>query len=183
MASFVETLEDDGDARDRLMDALGGKGAFGRFRNLLRDYPNLRERWFAARTERLVDEARAWLEREKIAFVPQRRMIERSHAQETERKEHLPLRIAHVLLLGTAGRDAADGKVRRILKVRSRTSRSLFKLLARDLCAINGIEWRKRLIEGKNAFELAGVRLSYDDAHVCVDVEIPQAIRELFEPG
>lgn len=182
MASFVETLaNEDGDARDRLADALAGKGAFGRFRAVLRDYPSLRERWFAARTEHLVDETTAWLEREKVAFVPHRRRVERPHAQQTKGKEKLPLGIVHVLLLGAGDRAVVDGKVRRVLVAGSRKPRELFKLLARDLCAMNGVEWRNRFIEGKSEFELAGTRVSYDEASVHVDVEIPEGVRELFE--
>jgi tetratricopeptide (TPR) repeat protein len=48
--------------RERLQDALSGKGAFGRFKRVLADHPAERERWFELRNERLEARARTWLE-------------------------------------------------------------------------------------------------------------------------
>jgi hypothetical protein len=54
----------------RLLDvALGGKGAFRRFKDVLSAYPADRNRWFAFRDERLREAARTWLEDNGIQAV------------------------------------------------------------------------------------------------------------------
>jgi len=60
MEEFAGTV---GDARlhDRLEIALDGRGAFRRFKNVLHDAPDERERWFAFRDDRLRAAAREWL--------------------------------------------------------------------------------------------------------------------------
>jgi tetratricopeptide (TPR) repeat protein len=47
--------------RDRLVGAIAGKGAFGRFKRALAEAPAERERWAAFRAERLGRRAREWL--------------------------------------------------------------------------------------------------------------------------
>lgn len=101
--------------------------------------------------------------------------------QHERREKKLPLRVAHVLLLGTPG--LVDGRVRRSVVAGHRSPRELFELLARDLCATNGVEWRNRLIEGKATLDLAGARVSHDDRAAHVDVEVPAAVANLFEPA
>lgn len=60
MADFVDTVR--GPAlRTRLADAIEGKGAFRRFKDVLLSYPEERDRWFAFETERADARARAWL--------------------------------------------------------------------------------------------------------------------------
>ncbi|KXB00089.1 hypothetical protein AKJ41_04430, partial [candidate division MSBL1 archaeon SCGC-AAA259O05] len=44
MEKFIETLEDE-DLREKLYIAIDGRGAFGRFKNVLKTYPDERERW------------------------------------------------------------------------------------------------------------------------------------------
>ena len=65
MAEFTATV---GDAtlRDRLEVALDGRGAFRRFKHVLLDAPDERERWFAFRRARLRDVARDWLAEQGI---------------------------------------------------------------------------------------------------------------------
>lgn len=60
MEEFAETVAD-ARLRDRLEVALDGRGAFKRFKNVLLDFPEERERWFAFRDERLHAAAREWL--------------------------------------------------------------------------------------------------------------------------
>ena len=60
MEEFTRTVRD-ARLHDRLEVALGGRGAFRRFKNVLLDFPAERERWFALRDERLHAAARDWL--------------------------------------------------------------------------------------------------------------------------
>jgi hypothetical protein len=65
MTEFASSLRA-GRLRDRLEAALGGHGAFRRFKDALRASPAERERWFAFRDERLRAAAREWLAAENI---------------------------------------------------------------------------------------------------------------------
>lgn len=69
MADFVATVGDRA-LRQRLSDAIEGKGAFGRFKQALQSAPAERDRWFEWEGERLEEEARAWLASEGIESVP-----------------------------------------------------------------------------------------------------------------
>ena len=72
MAEFATTVRDPR-LRDRLEVALDGRGAFRRFRNVLRDHPAQRDRWFAFRDERLHAAARDWLTGQGIEPTRERR--------------------------------------------------------------------------------------------------------------
>jgi hypothetical protein len=61
MRRFAESVEDAG-LRDRLLVALQGKGAFGRFKSVLATSPRVREAWFNEREHEIRALARAWLE-------------------------------------------------------------------------------------------------------------------------
>ena len=52
--------------QERLSDAIDGRGAFGRFKRVLSDHDEERERWFAFRDARLRERAVAWLESEGV---------------------------------------------------------------------------------------------------------------------
>jgi hypothetical protein len=60
MERFIQML-DEGELRDRLTQAIDGKGAFRRFKDVLMAHANERERWFAFRSERLRVFMEAWL--------------------------------------------------------------------------------------------------------------------------
>jgi len=61
MVRFTETVEDE-NLQEKLWIALDGKGAFRRFKNVLYDYPEERERWFAFQNERVKQRVLDWLE-------------------------------------------------------------------------------------------------------------------------
>jgi hypothetical protein len=60
MERFIPMVEEP-DLRDRLTQAIDGKGAFRRFKDVLMAYGPERERWFAFRSERLRVFMEAWL--------------------------------------------------------------------------------------------------------------------------
>jgi len=68
MRDFAGRIEDRR-LRELLEVALVGKGAFGRFKAVLSDYPEERARWFAEHDRHMVEQARAWLDREGIAWT------------------------------------------------------------------------------------------------------------------
>jgi hypothetical protein len=65
MEAFVETVSDDR-LQDRLSDAINGRGAFRRFKDVLLRYPQERERWFAFKEARVRQRVLEWLESEEI---------------------------------------------------------------------------------------------------------------------
>jgi hypothetical protein len=60
MERFIPMVED-AELRDRLTQAIDGKGAFRRFKDVLMSHGPERERWFAFRSERLRVFMEAWL--------------------------------------------------------------------------------------------------------------------------
>ena len=60
MERFIPMV-DDAELRDDLVHAIDGRGAFRRFKDVLIDVTDVRERWFAFRSERLRVFMEAWL--------------------------------------------------------------------------------------------------------------------------
>ncbi len=69
MERFIPMV-DDTELRGKLAQAIDGKGAFRRFKDVLMTYGADRERWFAFRSERLRTFMEAWLSAHAIKAVP-----------------------------------------------------------------------------------------------------------------
>lgn len=65
MEDFIDTVRNQGLQR-RLAGAIRGRGAFRRFKDVLRDQPAEEERWFRFRDERARERILEWLEDEGI---------------------------------------------------------------------------------------------------------------------
>lgn len=61
MERYIATVEES-DFRGQLVNAIDGKGAFRRFKDVLMNFPVERERWFAFRSERLRTAMETWLD-------------------------------------------------------------------------------------------------------------------------
>jgi hypothetical protein len=68
MKRFITTVEES-EFRTRLVQAIDGKGAFRRFKDVLMAFPVDRERWFTFRSERLRTCMEGWLETHGIEAV------------------------------------------------------------------------------------------------------------------
>ena len=68
MADFVATVADD-ELRDRLESAIDGKGAFGRFRDIVYGREELSERWHDFNNRRLRWRSKSWLADEGYRLV------------------------------------------------------------------------------------------------------------------
>ena len=68
MERFIPMV-DEGELRGKLTQAIDGKGAFRRFKDVLMTYATDRERWFTFRSERLRTFMEAWLSAHAIASV------------------------------------------------------------------------------------------------------------------
>jgi hypothetical protein len=69
MERFIATV-DEPELRAKLVNAIDGKGAFRRFKDVLMAYPVERERWFTFRSERLRTCMEAWLDAHGLEAVP-----------------------------------------------------------------------------------------------------------------
>ncbi|MGH7818858.1 MAG: UPF0158 family protein [Candidatus Binatia bacterium] len=176
MAQFATDLDED-DVREQLELALDGRGAFGRFRQVLARHPDLRARWERRHDEWLLAEARLWLEG---LGVDAELRPGQPHGPPPEppsdskgRGPHIGL--VELLLLGAPDgkTELLDGKVRRVFRARSGgEARAVFKSVARELCEFHGTAWRNRFIEGRNRFsaENAEVAVEGNDVELVVEV-------------
>jgi hypothetical protein len=69
MERFIP-LAEDGELRDKLTQAIDGKGAFRRFKDVLMSFGDEREKWFTFRSERLRTFMEAWLGAHAIKAIP-----------------------------------------------------------------------------------------------------------------
>jgi hypothetical protein len=67
MEDFVSELPE-GEAREALSSALGGKGSFRRFRDALARFPDVRTRWNEYEDKRLTETAREFLDAIDIQY-------------------------------------------------------------------------------------------------------------------
>jgi len=65
MVDFIETIQDPR-LKTRLQQAINKRGAFRNFKDALSVYPNVRERWFTFKDDRLRQRVLAWLADEGI---------------------------------------------------------------------------------------------------------------------
>src|SRR5450631_1368753 len=69
MERFIPLAEDT-DLREKLTQAIDGKGAFRRFKDVLMSFGDEREKWFTFRSERLRTFMEAWLSAHAIKATP-----------------------------------------------------------------------------------------------------------------
>ena len=68
MQAFIATVEDD-HLSELLEVAINGKGAFRRFKDVLLNYPEERERWFKFKDDRMEERALEWLDDIDVTLV------------------------------------------------------------------------------------------------------------------
>lgn len=65
MEDFIDTVQD-ADLQDRLWNAIRGRGAFRRFKDVLLNYPQENKRWFDFKQAQIRQRVLEWLETEGI---------------------------------------------------------------------------------------------------------------------
>jgi hypothetical protein len=83
MERFIP-LAEDSDLRDKLTQAIDGKGAFRRFKDVLMSFGEEREKWFTFRSERLRTFMEAWLGAHAIKAISRPTWAEAPPAPESE---------------------------------------------------------------------------------------------------
>jgi len=105
MERFIATV-DESEVRSKLIQAIDGKGAFRRFKDVLMSYPVDRERWFTFRSERLRSCMASWLETHGLEAVERpkwrvptaeevRPQVEQSEQEKPGRKSRAVIAEAH----------------------------------------------------------------------------------------
>lgn len=69
MRDFADSVDDEG-VREKLLDAIDGKGAFSRFRRVLDRHDDLRAQWYVFAAETRIGRAREWLAADGFAAMP-----------------------------------------------------------------------------------------------------------------
>jgi hypothetical protein len=184
MSGFADSVDED-DIREMLALALRGKGAFGRFRDVVFRYPDLESRWFAMRQEWEVGEAKRWLASLGIEPDYQLRSVEAAPAQQPAPAPQAPkIELLDLLLLGAPDgkTELIGGRVRRQVSAAERgAARQLFKGLARGICEYFGVAWRKRFIENKDTFEMERAHLRLEGTTVVLELDVPKVIWDAFK--
>jgi len=83
MERFIPMV-DEPDLRGKLAQAIDGKGAFRRFKDVLMNFATERERWFAFRSERLRTFMEAWLNAHAIQAIARPAWAEEANPAEAE---------------------------------------------------------------------------------------------------
>jgi hypothetical protein len=76
MEDFIETTEDTR-LGELLEIAIGGRGAFGRYKDVLARFPEERQRWIRFKDDKLMKRGLEWLE--EIGVEPQLRDVQATH--------------------------------------------------------------------------------------------------------
>jgi hypothetical protein len=86
MERFIPLAEDN-DLREKLTQAIDGKGAFRRFKDVLMSFGDEREKWFTFRSERLRTFMEAWLGAHAIKAISRPAWAEGAAAPDSESSE------------------------------------------------------------------------------------------------
>ena len=182
MCRFADSVDED-DIGELLAVALRGKGAFGRFRDVVWRYPDLQTRWFAMRRQALLDEALHWLGGLEIEPVYELRPLAAPSAAPALVRSAPQIGLLDMLLLGApeGKTELLDGQVLRQLNTGSPAeARRIFKHLARELCEFHGIAWRKRFVENTSRYDVERAHLQVDGAMVLLWIDVSPVIWKAF---
>jgi Uncharacterised protein family (UPF0158) len=125
MERFIPMI-DDPTLRGKLAQAIDGKGAFRRFKDVLMSYGPERERWFTFRSERLRTFMEAWLSAHAIKAIPRPQWAD----GETPESEPMPESVAAAPSTSDVeGPKSASGRRTR----NAEASRTLLRELAEGL--------------------------------------------------
>lgn len=92
MERFIQMV-DDPQLRGLLTQAIDGKGAFRRFKDVLMSHAAERERWFTFRSERLRVFMEAWLAAHALTPVPRPEWTPEKVANDAQAEERAPLAV------------------------------------------------------------------------------------------
>ena len=181
MQTFVDSL-DEVDVQRRLHSSLQGRGAFRRFRETIAEFPDLRNRWETTQREDLLQRALTFLATLDIEPTYELRQPVPVDTAAT-RPDEPRILLHHLLLLGSPNgkTELIEGRVHRFIQAKSpEQARKLFERLAREVVELQGLGWRRSLVEGLHSIDLGPFRLWIERDSVWLATQVPRAIWDAF---
>ncbi|MCC6621734.1 MAG: hypothetical protein IT385_10795 [Deltaproteobacteria bacterium] len=184
MERFAASQEDP-DVREALDSALGGKGAFRRFRDTVGRWPDILSAWHDFRDGEVLEEGERWLESLDIDATIELPKPRVGAPPPPPIRKPAPPRVGLVemLLLGAPDgkTEMLGGKVPRVfVGGDASAARKVFADVARDIHEQGGLGWRKGYIAGRNAVTVGRYDLSIDDRLVTLEVRLEPGTWERF---
>ncbi|HEX6811603.1 MAG TPA: UPF0158 family protein [Planctomycetota bacterium] len=182
MQGFVDGI-DELDVKRRLQRALEGQGAFRRFRETLAEYPDLRSQWESTQREDLLQRALAFLAGLDIDPTYELRAQRVAADGEPTKPKEPRIQLHHLLLLGSPNgkTELLDGRVHRYIQAKSQAqARKLFEHFAREIVELQGLGWRRSLVDGQQSVEFGPFRLWIERDSVWLATQVPRAIWDAF---
>lgn len=181
MERFTASIDEE-DIRDMLQLALCGRGAFSRFKDVIHRYPDIQARWYATRKRALVEQATEWLA--ALGISPEYELREPEASAMPAPTPGIGTAepdLLDVLLLAQTkrGNELVDGCViRRCDTGSAGAANRVFKKLAREICELCGVAWRKRYVQGKATFDMERLHLEKRGTVVELRIEVNDAVFE-----
>lgn len=182
MERFVDTVEEL-DVQRQLRSALQGRGAFRRFREAIAGFPDLRDRFQALRRDDLLQRALAFLGTLDIEPTYELRLRPLPVDPQPTTPKQPRILLHHLLLLGAPGgkTERLEGRVPRVVRETSPArAKKLFERLAREIVELQGLGFRKSLVDGRSELELSPFRLWVEGDEVWLSTEVPRDIWNAF---
>lgn len=180
LASFAASVDEE-DVRAQLDVALSGRrGVFGRFRDVIAQYPDMRARFELYILEQKLVDVGEWLKSEGLDFEIAVRLPVAAPApvQAPAREPDL----VDLLVLG-GNVELVRGAVRRSLVLSTpQAARAAFKRLARQIVEHCGQSWRKRYVENTSELAIERFRLVHEGSRIDLFVETSPEIYRRFSP-
>ena len=182
MERFAESVDEE-NIQELLFVALNGRGAFGRFRDVLYQYPDLSAEWHQRKEQaerQYIEESLASIGIEPIWEEPPKVQPAPAPAPPSRKKRKKPAVVVSLVeLLAMGGQPVVEDGVA-VKQVRVKNDRQTFNALARQLCELHGIGWRKRFIENRSEIEVEGMRLRHEKGLVEFSVPVRGEVAKLF---
>jgi hypothetical protein len=181
MDSFAATVEDD-EVHAQLDRALDGRGAFARFRDVLRLHSDLQRRFHEHQQAARIARFKQWLEAERIDLELHVESPSQAGAGESSARPAKAARPGLIELLMLGGKsEYIEGAVRRHLLCDSEDqAHAAFKRIAREITEAEGVRWRKRDIEGRSEFRVGRFHLVHHGRHLELHVHTPLEVYLAF---
>jgi hypothetical protein len=172
MGGFAESVAEE-ELRERLLDAIRGRGAFRRFKDVLQEHGDERARWFAYRRERTLAEALAWLE--SIGIEPEYELRPLAAAAQPTAARPPQVDLLDLLVVGApeGKTELIEGRVRRRIElVDTARAKRAFRDVARQICGYYGVAYRKRDVADGSSFDVERMHLRVRGTVLELDIDV-----------
>lgn len=175
MERYIPMVEDP-DLQAKLGQAIDGKGAFRRFKDVLMAYAPERERWFTFRSERLRIFMEAWLSAHALNPVARPMWVPEAPSSRTEAPTFVPLAVAPSPLAESTREEPREPRRGKSAETLRRNLREISDALGpRDLDTLTAFA---EFLKARRAARSLGQQQHYAEHHA-IDEEEPPASQEI----